>query len=553
METLDKVSQGVEMLSSVLLMTKPPDDTVKKDLAEIKQQLGQVMEGLGTLSNNFDNFIKELDFRVDKNALNVYFDEINTGMDNLNEGQLSLLAQSCKDYGKAVTTILNRSNGGFGITSLFDSLFKGTDGDPRAVLEWSKIIFTYSAFGLTLLDTCKAMNQSVNDPETIRTGKMKTLLKKITETLTKCDTDLKKYVNDFVKRKTDPDIEKVLKNLEKNKRWVNFAVFRLPSNDNCPFGLAKYCPLLNYTKIDSLYMGYDSSFVTKTAIFYIEKSALSNSFTEKDVLMNLQGLNSLELPNSFLSISTCVDTTGGQRILLPKPPKIYSISSEKMDSALAKIVASDLPQLFSVVSFGNNFMEVAISKGLGYHGNAVDVNAPKKQKCALKYVSILNPLAIKDRQEVLIFDGPYGEWGPKYQCDMVTGFETKVEKAKHSLGDDAALAAIKMSCQDQQTLMSPAWVDGSWERKKSCPDGYTGAMVRIEKQLVEDMTGVNNIRLFCSMADDQVQESGSQNWGEWSEKKSCSGTKKICGAYFKFEPSNNKDNKALTGIAFICC
>ena len=493
------VIPGMGLLGSILI--KASEDPIAKDMAEIKTKLDEISTKISTLSENFDDFLKGLEFRDTKNSLRKTFANIKSGMDALKSGRLSrLTCRDCEEIERDLQFILWSSNGDIeGFKSLFESLFEDTDGDPRAIESWGKIILTYSSFGAALVKACNELDPTTNhsNGSSIQ-QQLEKLTKTIDDTLLRCEDDLEKVIKTELDALSD-NITKVMENLTKQKRWLSFGIIQGEGLES------------NLSNVDSLRMGFVQK--DRAIVFYVEKQVQKIEF---DVIEELTKIHS----DFEMAIGAYAIGANGVR----------------------------LPHMFAV--FGRQIM-YSMSPELNYFSNEVDWHSTDHSH--LQFVAFFDPQKIKDRPEAMIFDSPFGKWGPKQECDLVQSFKTKVEN--NGAGDDAALVMVDLGCKNGWVLKSPFWYHGSWYETRQCPEGYTGARVRIERYSSKDITGVNNIHLFCPSQYDNVwHESSGQVWGEWSEVKKCSLGKKICGAHFKFQEENDgPDKKALTGIAFICC
>ena len=158
----------------------------------------------------------------------------------------------------------------------------------------------------------------------------------------------------------------------------------------------------------------------------------------------------------------------------------------------------------------------------------------------------------------------WGNWYSAQFCpngSYVKGFGLKVEKPQ-GLGDDTALNAIKLICDDNENTV--LWSDrqendnkyityGKWESKDNfCPRGkVNGFQIKAEKPGGDD-TAANSINMQCE-ENFLMLSSYKGEWGTWSDVKTCQNKTFVCGMSVQVEPNSASDKTALNNVNFFCC
>jgi hypothetical protein len=123
-----------------------------------------------------------------------------------------------------------------------------------------------------------------------------------------------------------------------------------------------------------------------------------------------------------------------------------------------------------------------------------------------------------------------------------------------SRNDDTALNAVKLWCNNGQTLTSTEGPQGEWQDSKRCRTGYhiKGGKLKTEKyQFLKDDTTANGLQFHCT--DGVTYSPGDGFWGAWSLTKSCPHGSAVYGIQTKVEASvGKKDDTALNSVKFFC-
>lgn len=168
----------------------------------------------------------------------------------------------------------------------------------------------------------------------------------------------------------------------------------------------------------------------------------------------------------------------------------------------------------------------------------------------------------------------WGAWGAMTQCPngkLATSVKQKVESYQGSdtkdwlgrvikSGDDTALNAVMLKCQDGTEIASTQGAWGNWGGYAHCPIGSYIVGFRLKSESAQgggDDTTANSISVECSGGSqlfNQLSVPGGGQWGRWSNYATCPEGQGVCGIKTRVESNQgNGDDTSLGDVGLKCC